>query len=133
MKWGLLDKEIRSGIKGNHFIRYKKSFENAINGIIYAIKYEHNFIIIVSAIIITTILGFLLNINKIEWCFIIVCYGLVFGCELINSALEASVDLVTLERKPLAKIAKDCASGATLIFSLMSLIIGLLIFIPKMG
>ncbi len=133
MKWGLLDKEIRSGIKGNHFIRYKKSFENAINGIIYAIKYEHNFIIIVSAIIITTILGFLLNINKIEWCFIIVCYGLVFGCELINSALEATVDLVTLERKPLAKIAKDCASGATLIFSLMSLIIGLLIFIPKMG
>ena len=86
-----------------------------------------------SAIIITTILGFLLNINKIEWCFIIVCYGLVFGCELINSALEATVDLVTLERKPLAKIAKDCASGATLIFSLMSLIIGLLIFIPKMG
>lgn len=133
MKWGLLDKEIRSGIKGNHFIRYKKSFENAINGIIYAIKYEHNFIIIVSAIIITTILGFLLNINKIEWCFIIVCYGLVYGCELINSALEATVDLVTLERKPLAKIAKDCASGATLIFSLMSLIIGLLIFIPKMG
>ena len=133
MKWGLLDKEIRSGIKGNHFIRYKKSFENAINGIIYAIKYEHNFIIIVSAIIITTILGFLININKIEWCFIIVCYGLVFGCELINSALEATVDLVTLERKPLAKIAKDCASGATLIFSLMSLIIGLLIFIPKMG
>lgn len=133
MKWGLLDKEIRSGIKGNHFIRYKKSFENAINGIIYAIKYEHNFIIIVSAIIITTVLGFLLNINKIEWCFIIVCYGLVFGCELINSALEATVDLVTLERKPLAKIAKDCASGATLIFSLMSLIIGLLIFIPKMG
>lgn len=133
MKWGLLDKEIRSGIKGNHFIRYKKSFENAINGIIYAIKYEHNFIIIVSAIIITTILGFLLNINKIEWCFIIVCYGLVFGCELINSALEATVDLVTLERKPLAKIAKDCASGATLIFSLMSLIVGLLIFIPKMG
>lgn len=133
MKWGLLDKKIRSGIKGNHFIRYKKSFENAINGIIYAIKYEHNFIIIVSAIIITTILGFLLNINKTEWCFIIVCYGLVFGCELINSALEATVDLVTLERKPLAKIAKDCASGATLIFSLMSLIIGLLIFIPKMG
>ena len=47
----------------------------------------------------------------------------------INSALEATVDLVTIERKPLAKIAKDCASGATLIFSIMSLIIGIIIFI----
>ena len=124
MKWGLQDKEIRSGIKGNHFVRYIKSFGNALNGILYAIRYEHNFIIIISAIIITTILGILFNISMIEWCFVIVC-------ELINSALEATVDLVTLERKPLAKIAKDCASGATLIFSIMSLIIGLLIFIPR--
>ena len=131
MKWGLQDKEIRSGIKGNHFIRYIKSFGNALNGILYAIRFEHNFIIIISAIIVTTILGILFNISMLEWCFVIICYGLVFGCELINSALEATVDLVTLERKPLAKIAKDCASGATLIFSIMSLIIGLLIFIPR--
>ncbi len=131
MKSGLVDKEVRSGIKGNHFIRYKKSFENALNGIMYAIKYEHNFIIIVLAIIITTILGFYFDITKIEWCFLVICYGLVAGCELVNSALEATVDLVTLERKELARVAKDCASGATLVFSIMSLIIGLLIFIPR--
>ncbi len=129
MKWELQDKETRSGIKGNHLQRYLKSFLNAINGIIYAIKYEHNFFIILLAIIVTTILGFIINITKIEWCIIILCFGLVFACELINSALEANVDLVTLERKPLAKIAKDCASSATLILSIMSLIIGIIIFI----
>lgn len=125
----LQDKQTRSGIKGNHLERYIKSFINALNGIKYAIKYEHNFIIIITAIIITSILGIIFKITNIEWCIIIICFGLVFGCELINSALEATVDLVTIERKPLAKIAKDCASGATLIFSIMSLIIGIIIFI----
>lgn len=125
----LQDKQTRSGIKGNHLERYIKSFINALNGIKYAIKYEHNFIIIITAIIITCILGIIFKITHIEWCIIIICFGLVFGCELINSALEATVDLVTIERKPLAKIAKDCASGATLIFSIMSLIIGIIIFI----
>ena len=125
----LQDKQTRSGIKGNHLERYIKSFINALNGIKYAIKYEHNFIIIITAIIITCILGIIFKITNIEWCIIIICFGLVFGCELINSALEATVDLVTIERKPLAKIAKDCASGATLIFSIMSLIIGIIIFI----
>ncbi len=125
----LQDKQTRSGIKGNHLERYIKSFINALNGIKYAIKYEHNFIIIITAIIITCILGIIFKITRIEWCIIIICFGLVFGCELINSALEATVDLVTIERKPLAKIAKDCASGATLIFSIMSLIIGIIIFI----
>lgn len=125
----LQDKQTRSGIKGNHLERYIKSFINALNGIKYAIKYEHNFIIIITAIIITCILGIIFKITHIEWCIIIICFGLVFGCELINSALEATVDLVTIERKPLAKIAKDCASGATLIFSIMALIIGIIIFI----
>ena len=129
MKSKLQDKQTRSGIKGNHLERYIKSFINALNGIKYAIKYEHNFIIIITAIIITCILGIIFKITHIEWCIIIICFGLVFGCELINSALEAAVDLVTIERKPLAKIAKDCASGATLIFSIMSLIIGIIIFI----
>ena len=53
------------------------------------------------------------------------------ACELINSAIEATVDLVTIEKHPLAKIAKDCASGASLILSFMSLIIACIIFIPK--
>jgi len=125
----LQDKETRSGIKGNALYRYYKSFINALHGIIYATKYEHNFIIIVSAIIVTTILGFLFNISLTEWAIIVICFGLVSACELINSSIEATVDLVSLEHTPLGKIAKDCASGATLIFSIMSLIVAIIIFI----
>ena len=131
-----MDMELQGKIKrrkdsGNPILRYKKSFCHALDGIEYAIKNEHNFIIIVLAIIVTTILGFIFKINAYEWLFIITSFGLVFGCELINSAIEAVVDLTTTKINELAKISKDCASGATLVFSIMSFIGALIIFIPK--
>ena len=52
-------------------------------------------------------------------------------CELVNTAVEAVVDLVTEERKPLAKIAKDTAAGAVLIAAIMAAIAGIIIFLPK--
>ena len=96
----LPDKEKRSGIRGNFLYRYYKSFINALHGIFYAVWYEHNFVIIISAMIITSILGFLFNISLLEWAIIVICFGLVSGCELINSAIEACVDLVSLEHTP---------------------------------
>lgn len=125
-------KDKRRKDEGSCLQRYKKSFIHALDGIKYAVKYEHNFIIIIMAIVVTTILGFVFNINIYEWIIIIICFTLVFGCELLNSAIEAVVDLETTKENKLAKIAKDCGSGATLVFSIMSLIIGLIIFIPKM-
>ena len=124
-------KDKRRKDSGKFLVRYKKSFIHALDGIKYAIKYEHNFIIIIMAIIVTTILGFIFKINGYEWLFIIMCFALVFGCELLNSAIEAAVDLVTIEEKKLTKIAKDCGSGATLTFAIMSLMVALIIFIPK--
>ena len=116
---------------GNVFLRYKKSFFHALDGIMYVIKNEHNFIIIIMAIIFTTFLGFVLKINQYEWLFVITSFGLVFGVELINSAIEATIDLETTKDHPLAKIAKDCGSGATLIFSFAAFIGALIIFVPK--
>lgn len=124
-------KDKRRKDSGKFLVRYKKSFIHALDGIKYAIKYEHNFIIIIMAIIVTTILGFIFKINGYEWLFIIMCFALVFGCELLNSAIEAAVDLVTIEENKLAKISKDCGSGATLTFAIMSLMVALIIFIPK--
>lgn len=124
-------KDKRRKDTGNFLVRYKKSFFHALDGIKYAIKYEHNFIIIIMAIIITTVFGFIFNINSYEWLFVITSFALVFGCEMLNSAIEAVVDLETTKENKLAKIAKDCGSGATLIFCIMSLIGALIIFIPK--
>lgn len=126
-------KETSNRIKdtGNFIVRYKKSFFHAIDGIIYTVLHEHNIPIILTAIIVTTFAGFYYDISEYEWLFCILSMGLVFAFELVNTAIEALVDLVIQKHHPLAKIAKDAASSATLILSITSLIGGLIIFIPK--
>src|SRR5574344_3064857 len=131
MKWELPDKKLRSKDSSSSLKRYINSFFNAVSGIKYCVIYEHNMVIIILAIIVTTCCGFLFDIAAYEWLFIIACFGRVSGCELLNSAIEAAVDLDTIELNPLAKVAKDCGSGATLIFSVISLVGALVIFIPK--
>lgn len=122
---------LRNKDEGSSVQRYKKSFFHAIDGIVYTIKYEHNMIVILLAAIVTIFIGLMLNININEWLFCLLIIGLVAGCEMINTAIEAVVDLETLKTHPLAKIAKDAASGATLIFSITALIGGIIIFVPK--
>lgn len=116
---------------GNLFSRYRKSFKHAVDGIIYAIENEQNILIMMLATIFALIASFFLKISKIELCLVVICIGMVIACELVNSAIEACVDLVTIKEHPLAKIAKDCASGASLILSIISLFIAGIIFIPK--
>ncbi len=126
-----MKQESRNKDQGNFFIRYVKSFCHALNGLWYALRYEHNMYIILLATIVVISAGFYFQISTVEWLFCIVAIGLVTATELINSAIEAICDRVTLKSDPLIKIAKDTASGASLIFCFMSIIIGLIIFIPK--
>lgn len=123
--------ELRNKDKGNFFIRYVKSFCHAINGIFYAIRYEHSMYIIILAIIVVTSAGFFFQISTIEWIFCILVMGLITAVELINSAIEAVCDLVTTEINPLVKIAKDTAAGASLVLSIAAACIGIMIFLPK--
>ena len=62
---------------------------------------------------------------------IVVCIGTVFAAECFNTALEAVVDLVTEEYAALAKIAKDCAAGAVYLLAMMAVVVGLIIFLPR--
>ncbi len=116
---------------GNFVTRYVKSFRHAIDGIVYAIENEHNILIMMLATIFVLIASFLLDISKLELMLVVICIGTVIACEMINSAIEACVDLETTEENKLAKIAKDCASGASLVLSVMSLFVAGIIFIPK--
>lgn len=111
--------------------RLINSFKYAFRGIGHAYKYEQNFKVHSIFIIIVILTSIVLKISKAEWLFIIIIIGLVIATELINTALEALVDLVTSEYKELAKVAKDTASAAVLILALTSVIIGLVIFLPK--
>ena len=111
--------------------RYWKSFFHAIDGIVYGLKYEHNMIIILIATIVSIVLGFFLEIELYEWLFVIFICGAIASIEMINSSIEATIDLITTDKHPLAKIAKDTASSATLILCIVALVGGIIIFIPK--
>ena len=75
--------------------------------------------------------GLVLHLSVTEWCICLVLFGLILSLELVNTAVESVVDLVTEERKPLAKVAKDTAAGAVLISASMAGIMGCVILVPK--
>ena len=109
-----------------------KSFGYAFQGIFNTIRTERNIKIHCAAAILVTIFGIWLQISKTEWRICFILFGLILALELVNTAVEATVDLFTEERKPLAKKAKDAAAGAVLIVAIFAAVIGILIFIPKL-
>lgn len=109
-----------------------KSFGYAFQGIFNIIRTERNIKIHCAAAILVTIFGIWLQISKTEWMICFILFGLILALELVNTAVEATVDLFTEERKPLAKKAKDAAAGAVLIVAIFAAVIGILIFIPKL-
>ena len=108
-----------------------KSFKYAIEGIYSGIKEERNMKIHFIFMILVIIFGIMLKISKIEWIICIILFGFVISMELINTAIENIVDMITLEKNPKAKIIKDVAAGAVLVAAISSAIIGLIIFVPK--
>ena len=123
---------LRNKDSGTQLVRYKKSFLHSLDGFKYALFNEHNMIIIIPCAVLVVIAGFAFKISSVEWLFVILIIGLVIGTEMINTAIEAVVDLKTLEYHPLAKIAKDTASSATLVFCIISFLGALIIFVPKL-
>ena len=85
----------------------------------------------VTVTLLVVIAGLVLGLSVTEWCICLALFGLVMALELVNTAVEAVVDLVTEAFHPLAKIAKDTAAGAVLIAAIMAAIAGLIIFVPK--
>ena len=109
----------------------RKTFGYAFEGILTGIRKERNMRIHTATMILVVFFGTVLGLSATEWCICLVLFGLVMALELVNTAVEAVVDLVTEERKPLAKIAKDTAAGAVLIAAIMAAVIGCIIFLPK--
>lgn len=118
-------------IEKKGFKRFLKSFRYCYEGMKYAFYHEVNLLVMIVIAIIALILGMLLKISYGERLIIVLLIGFTLALEMINTAIEATVNLVTEEKKPLAKIAKDCASGAVGIASIMAIIMGLMIFLPK--
>ena len=108
------------------------SFKYAFQGMFSALKTERNLKIHVTIMILVIIAGIVLKISKIEWIICIILFGLVISLELVNSAIETTVDIAMPDINPKAKFAKDAAAGAVLVLAIASAIIGFMIFGPKL-
>ena len=109
-----------------------RSFVNAWNGIVTCFLEERNIKIHCFAAVMVMISGNILHISITEWYICFVLFGVIMGLELVNTAVESVVDLVTDEWEPLASRAKDCAAGAVLIASIWAAVTGGIIFFPKL-
>ena len=120
------ERKHQKGIK-----KFLLSFTYPIKGLRYAYRNEQNLAVDVGIALLVTIAGFIFKLNLVEWAILALTIGLVISCELINTAIEAVVDLVTEDYHPLAKVAKDTAAAAVFVFAIIAVIVGLIIFLPK--
>ena len=109
-----------------------KTLSYGFNGILYTLKHERNMVIHFLVMILVIIAGIVFKITFVEWGVCFVLFALVLSLELMNTAIENVVDLVTEEKKAKAKIAKDAAAGSVLIAAIFSVIIGISIFLPRL-
>lgn len=107
------------------------SFKYAIEGFISALKRERNMKIHIAIMIITIVAGIILKISKAEWIVCIILFGLVISSELVNTAIEAVVDMITPYRDNKAKLAKDIAASSVLVLAIVAVVVGMIIFVPK--
>lgn len=112
--------------------RLINSFKYAFEGILQAYVGEQNLKIHTVIAILVIIFGFILKISYTEWLVCLVLIGLVLMAEFFNTSIEYLVDLVSPEIHPLAKATKDTASAGVLMMAIISAIIGLIIFVPKL-
>ena len=123
--------KVRKLLRRQGHAKFRESASHAIDGINYTASHERNFRIELAAACLVTLLSYFLKVSVVEWCILLLTISLVLVLEMVNTAIERTVDLVTKDYYELAKNAKDVAAGAVLIASMFSVILGILIFLPK--
>jgi len=112
--------------------KFIRGFGYAFNGIRIATSTQLNFRVHLVATLLAMFLGWALNISVNEWQWLILCVAFVLVTELLNTAIEFLVDLVSPEYNELAGKVKDVSAGAVLISAIFALITGAIIFLPKL-
>lgn len=104
-----------------------KSFRYAFEGVLEG-RNERNFKIHLVFAVLTILFAFILDFSQTKWFVLLLTIGIVLSLELMNTAIERTIDLITEDHHPLAKQAKDLAAGSVFIFSIIAVIIGFLLF-----
>jgi len=117
----------------SRFHSTKRSFGYAFTGMKTAFIKEPNLQVHIIIGIVVLLFGAFVGLNVFEWVLLLFTIAFVILLELVNTSLEAIVNLVSPEIKPQAKVAKDVAAATVLLAALLSVIIGLILFLPKLG
>ena len=112
-------------------VKYSEKFLHAFRGMYVVFKTtKHLFIHIITALVVI-VLGFCFNVSRPDWVALVFAIGLVFVAETFNTALEIDIDLTSPEYHPYARDTKDVAAAAVLLSVFIAVIIGLIVFLPK--
>ncbi len=108
------------------------SFKYAFNGLKLFFRNDHNGRVHLSAALIAILFSWLLHISSLEWIAILMVIAAVMVTEIINAAIEKLADVVSPGYHPKIKIVKDLAAGAVLMTAILALVVGSIIFVPKL-
>lgn len=112
--------------------RFFKSFYFACRGIEIFFKAERNGKIQAAIALCAVVAGYCFKVSQFEWVALLFCMGLVIGLEMINTTVEKVCDMHSTEYDEDIKVIKDIAAGAVLWVSILSAIVGCIIFIPHL-
>ncbi|HVX50682.1 MAG TPA: diacylglycerol kinase family protein [Chitinophagaceae bacterium] len=107
------------------------AFKHAFNGLLYFFRHERNGRVQLVAAIVTVGFAVALHISATDWVAVLLCIGAVLSLEMLNSAIEKLCDIVHKEQHPVIKIIKDVSAAAVLFASVISIVIAVIIFLPK--
>lgn len=114
--------------KGPSHPSFVRSFLFAMQGLRLALRQERNIKVMLCGGIVTIIAGLIVGLDLLSWAIVFLCCGIVLAAELLNTAIETVVDLVSPEFHPLAGRAKDIAAAAVYVLSVLVAIVGILVF-----
>jgi diacylglycerol kinase len=109
-----------------------RSFGYAFAGMAYILRTQRNARIELGAGIAAIVLGLWLGLTSLEWAVLAITIAMVLALEWINTSLELAVTLASPERHPSAKAAKDVAAACVLLGAITSVVVGLLLFAPRL-
>ena len=112
-------------------VKYSQKFLNAFRGMYIVWKTTRLISVHILFTLLVIIFGFYFNVSGIEWVALVFAIGFVFVSEAFNTAIEIDIDLTSPEYHPYARDTKDVAAAAVLLSVFVSIIIGLIIFLPK--
>lgn len=109
----------------------RQSFLHAFRGLAYCLKHERNFRIHICVAVLAILLGFVVQFSAIEFVLLILTISSVMVTEILNTMIEKTIDTFTNKFSPTAKVVKDASAGAVLICAIVSVIVGLILFLRQ--